>query len=208
MLAGSSQTIDVDKPGDVEGVSVRSSNESVAEFAVERECQCERDDFDGTLDIENSASCPSPWLKRCDNRILVQTHGPGRATLAMFSSGNVPLDQVEIDVRAADHIALWVTRSDSLGQERASEQDVSVGGKLEVEAAIYARDGLELLAVDGVDWESSDSDVAVVSAFLLGRGAEIEAGKSATVEALAEGEAVIRVQTPSASAELALSVEP
>jgi len=208
MLAGSSQTIDVSAPGDVEGAKVRSSNQSVAEVALERECRCERDDFEGELQIANDATCPRPWNKHCDNRILVQSHAAGRTELTLTEHDGDLLDRVVLDVREADRIDLYVTRDDTVGRKPPSDQTLTEGGKLQLEAELYARDGLELLAVDAVQWHSSAPEVAVISAFLLGRGGDVEAGNQVTIEAIAEGEATITVEVPSASAELELVVEP
>src|SRR4051794_30674846 len=47
LLAGTRETIAVTGAGDEEGVTAQSSDEGVAELAIEHACYCERDDEHG-----------------------------------------------------------------------------------------------------------------------------------------------------------------
>ena len=91
-----------------------------------------------------------------------------------------------------------------LGTLDADELELGVGEKVELEVELYASDGLGLLAPEGVTWQVGDESIAIVSAWLIGMGKEVDAGRGITVEAKAEGTTDVSVVAP--GLELAIPV--
>jgi hypothetical protein len=196
LLAGSHQTIEVSDPGDVEGASVRSSDDAIAEFALERECFCERDeDDDGRIPIALDADCERPRHKRCHNQILVLGHGDGDAVLELLDATDHVLDSIRVLVREPASAEFSASFPDVLGSVRGTEFDLAVDERVGFQVALHDEQGRELLASDGVTWSVGDPEMATLSGFLIASSDRIEDGVEVTVEALSPGETPLTVET-------------
>jgi hypothetical protein len=196
LLAGTRQTIDVSGVGDGEGVDVQSSDTEVIEVHLERRCYCERTDRDVRIDVARDASCEGPWRKRCDNDVLLQAVEGGDAFVELFGADAELLDRARVQVRPAERASFFAILAAQLGRREGSEFTLAIGEKLTLEVELYDDQGRALIAPEGVSWSSDAEQVAVVSAWLVGRGAELEAGLSVEVEAVATGEAAIELDVP------------
>ena len=211
LLSGSHQQIQVSDPGDGPGVEVRSSDEDVARFSVERSCFCERDDSTRRLDIATDASCESPWHKHCDNDVAVEAGKPGEAWLDLRDATGERLDRVQVLVRDAERCDFRVMLDDQFGAIHTTHVETAAGKSFELTAMLFDDKGRSLLAADGVQWHSSDAEIAELSAWLAGSGADVSTGLSVTVRVQAAGSAEIGLRVPgldTAEAHVSLDAQP
>ncbi len=207
LLAGTREKISVTGPGDATGVTARSTDTDVVEFAIERQCFCERQDGEnGRLLISESASCDGVWSKHCDNDVLVQAVDVGEATLELIDGHGKVLDRVELLVREADQAIFSAVYPNELGSVEADVFELSGSEMIEMNLQLYDADGFELLAPEAVNWSVADEEVAIVNAWLIGRGASVSAGLSVIVEATGPGDTELAVEVPGLSPSVTLNV--
>jgi hypothetical protein len=207
LLVGAKEKIQVTGPGDDAGIVASTPNEDIVDLAMERDCFCEREDGNpGQLDIAKDATCPRAWKKHCDNIILVEAKKAGDARLELHSELKRLVDSVRLHVREADRAAFFATYMDRLGTLEAEDLDLAEGEKVELEVELYDEDGLVLLAPGGVSWSVGDESVAIVSAWLVGMGKEVEAGLGVSIEAKAAGATDVTVTVPGLESSIPLTV--
>jgi hypothetical protein len=207
LLSGTREAIAVTGDGDAQAVTAESSAPEVAQFAVERDCYCARNDqLGGRVEVAEDAACDAPRVKHCDNQVLVRAGSVGDATLQLDDAAGQAIDRATILVRAADRARFRGTLASQLGALEASAFQVDIGDTLGLELTLYDAQGRELLAPEGVHWSSSAADVASVSAFLQAGGAELDAGLKVVVDPHAQGEAEIGVEVPGLSTSVQVTV--
>lgn len=207
LLAGTRENVELSGAGNDPGVTVRSTDTEVLEVAVERQCYCARSDSSARLDIDNDASCDEPWTKRCDNRVLVQAGEPGEAMLEVVGEDAEVIDRAEVLVREAASAKLFATLPSELGEREGDAFSCALGERIDLRAELYAEDGLELLAPEGVAWRVADPSIATLTAFLSGSGAQLEVGREVSVAPVAPGTTEIELQVPGLTHTIELTVE-
>lgn len=207
LLTGARETIALTKQGDEAGLTAVSSSRKIAEVAVERACYCERDDgHGGKIDIAEHGTCDLPFDKHCDNTVLVQANGAGDASLELRDAHGEAIDRVTVRVRDADSAEFFGTYAGELGQKHATRFELEVGDALDLEVDFYDDQARKLLAPEGVHWRSDRPSVADLSAWLIGSGAELDAGLSVVVTGHAVGEVKIFVEVPGLEASVTVTV--
>lgn len=207
LLAGTRERITLDGPGDGEGVRVESSASEHAEFALERACFCQRSDgAGGRIEIADGAGCKAPYRKHCDNDVLVQAGSAGRARLELFDARDALIDRATVIVAEAESAEFEATFADRLGAVAGESFELAAGESFELALALYDAEGQKLLAPEGVHYRVQDADVATVNAFLLGGGAELQAGLDVVVNGKAAGETELEVDVPGLQAQVMLRV--
>lgn len=207
LLSGTREAIELSGRGNDEGIAAKSSDKDVAVFAVERACYCERkDDSNVRVDIAKDAHCEGVFLKTCENTVLVEAKAAGDAKLTLTAEDGSTVDRVTVQVRNADQSLFVATFADRLGSMEANKLDLSEGDTVELKIELFDADGRKLLAPEAVTWRVDDDTIAAVSAFLVGPSGEIQTGLSASVHALAAGEAELTVDVPGNDGTLALHV--
>jgi hypothetical protein len=197
LLSGTREKIAVSDVGDVPGLRAKSSDSSVAVFAVERACHCQRDDdHGGRIEIADDAACESPFHKQCDNSVLVEAKRMGDATLELRDAHDALLDRVSVLVRDAERAQLFATYPERLGEQRVDALALATGGAVDVSVELYDERGRKLLAPEGVRWRSADAELASVGAFLIAQAAEIEAGLDVVVRGEKAGTTRLLVEVP------------
>jgi hypothetical protein len=198
LLVGTRERIDLSGAGDIESLEVTSSDESIAEFAVERACFCERSDSTRRLDIAEDAKCDAPWHKHCDNHVLVQANDAGDAWLELHDAekDGVMIDRARVQVEEAHSAHFEGTLPHRLGPISGTRFELTPGDSLELEMTLYDVHGRSLLAPEGVTWRTDDDAVATLSAFLIGSGPEVSAGLQITVQAVSAGLATLSADVP------------
>ena len=83
-----------------------------------------------------------------------------------------------------------------------------MGESFELAVSLYDVDGRKLLAPEGVHYRVQDPAVASITAFLIGGGAELDAGLDTVVQGKAEGETELAVEVPGLQATVAINVVP
>ncbi|HEX2676792.1 MAG TPA: hypothetical protein VHM19_09135 [Polyangiales bacterium] len=208
LLAGTRETIELTDHGDLAGLHVKSSDDAIASFAVQRACYCARaDDKGGRIEIADDATCTSPFEKHCDNTVLVQAGNPGDATLELRDAHAHLLDRASVLVREPARVVFTATYPDRLAPVEASAFTIGAGQNVDVTATFYDDEGRKLLAPEGVHWKTSDAKVADLTAFLLGSGAMLDAGLDVVVQAHAKGKAAVTVATPGFDDSFMVTVE-
>lgn len=207
LLVGTRETIQLTGPGDDEGIRARTSDDDLIELAVERDCFCERrDGHPGRLEIADDATCEDAWRKHCDNLVLVRAKKAGDARLELRDHQDELVDAIELHLRKAHAAAFFATHTDRLGTQEATSLELAEGEQVDLEVELYDAQGLVLLAPEGVTWRIEDDGVASVSAWLIGTGAEVEAGLTVTVQARAPGTTDVHVVVPGLDASIPLRV--
>jgi hypothetical protein len=197
LLSGTRERIALSSEGNVEGLRVKSSDADVAEFAIQRDCYCEReDDVGGRIEVDEDARCSAPRTKRCENQILVQAKGAGDADLELRDSHAAVIDRTTLLVREAQSARFRGTRSSALGPREATSFELREAETLDLELTLFDSHGRALLAPEGVHWRSTDASVASVTAFLQAGGAELDAGLDVVVHGDTAGEAEVGVEVP------------
>ena len=196
LLSGTRQSVTLTGPGDDAHIRVASSDPEVADFALERQCYCERNGADTRVEVADDASCRVGYVKRCDNTVLVEAGVEGEAWLELHESGSALIDRVALEVRDADRARFSLTAPDALGPLQTKRFELQVGDMADVELTLYDAEGRELLAPEGVHYAIDDPAVATVSAWLLGGGAAVDAGLDVSLQALAAGDTALRVTVP------------
>jgi hypothetical protein len=208
LLVGTRERIELSDAGDVEQLQVAASDPAIAEFAVERECFCQRrDDEHDRVEITQDASCSGIREKHCDNTVLVQALAAGVTDLEL-REGDRLIDRVAVEAATAARARFVGTLKDRLGAIEGSQFELAAGESMQLEIELFDGEGRKLLAPEGVSWQMDDDAVAIVSAFLYGSGAQVSAGLSVVVEAKAEGSTSLAVDVPGLRAEVELSVTP
>ena len=203
LLVGARERITVTGVADDEHVTASSSDEELARFAIERSCFCQRgDDPTGRFEIANGAGCDAPYRKHCDNDVLVEALGEGDPILELRDATGAALDRVPLRVREAAEAEFEATFRDQLGAQPGTSFDLEAGESIELALALYDADGRKLLAPEGVHYRVQDPAVATVTAFLIGGGAELDAG----LDTVVQGKAELAVDVPGLRATLAISV--
>jgi hypothetical protein len=209
LLSGARERIEVSGAGDQAGMAPHALDPDVAEFALERECFCERDPDDGSrIAVAEDASCKAPFRKHCDNHVLVEALAPGTTKLELRDAAGDVIDRVELTVADAHRARFSATLPERLGKLEGEAFELSAGQSAQLELTLYDERGFELLAPDNVTWHVADGAVATVSAFLLGSGQQVEAGLSVQVDGKAEGETDIAVDVPGLQAQVSVRVLP
>jgi hypothetical protein len=206
LLVGTRETIRVTDAGNDPDISVRTRDEDVIELAVERQCHCKRKDTTGQLDIALDAMCEEPWYLSCENLIQVGALAAGETMLELYNERDQLLDQIPVIVAQADRARFFGTLPDALGEQDSDTFDVPAASRLELRVELYDEDGLELLAPEGVTWRVVDPEVATLSAFLIGAGDEVEAGRDIVVETLAPGETEVEIEVPGLTTSVTVEV--
>jgi hypothetical protein len=207
LLVGTRETIRVEgEAGNAPKLSVRSTEESVADFALERQCYCEREDTTGRIDVALDGSCEEPWHMTCENMIKVGALAAGDAKLEVLSEDDELIDRVTVHVKEADRARIFGTLPDELGEEAGDSFSLATESRLELRLELYDEDGIELLAPEGVTWRVADPSIATLNAFLLGAGQEVIAGRDVGVEALAAGETSVEIDVPGLTATIDIEV--
>jgi hypothetical protein len=207
LLAGTRERIGLTGAGDDEGVHVRSNNPEHAEFALERECFCERsDNAGGRIQIADDARCEEPFHKHCDNDVLVQAGSAGAATLELLDARDRPIDRASVRVADAAEAEFEATFADHLGAISGDDFELTAGQSFDLALALFDDEGRKLLAPEGVHYRVQDADVATVTAFLLGGGAELRAGLAVVVDGKTAGETMLSVDVPGLEAAVMIRV--
>lgn len=207
LLVGTQERIDLSDPGDVAGLKITTSGSDVAEFAVERDCFCEREADENTrIEVKESASCRQGWRKHCDNSLVVQALAAGQTKLELRDEDNRVIDTVSVTVGIADSVVFEALLPNALAAEQGTRFELEPGESMEVEAFIYDEYEIRLLAPEGVTWSVRDPEVAIVSSWLEASGEQIENGSSVTVEAQAPGSTRVFIAVPDLEGSLALEV--
>jgi hypothetical protein len=209
LLVGTRERIGLSDQGDVAGLQVESSDPDRAELALERECHCERNgDSNARVAIAEDGRCDDGWGKHCDNTVLIAAHDAGEPELTLRDEDGALIDRVTLRIAEPQRARFIATLPDRLQAREVTEIDLALAQSAEIELTLYDTDGRELLAPEGVGWRVADAEVATVTAFLLGGGAELDAGLNVIVEAHAEGETTLAVHVPGFATELAIRVVP
>ena len=95
-----------------------------------------------------------------------------------------------------------ITLPRTLGPEHTDAFTLQVGDRAQVVVTLYDTEGRELLAPEGVHWSVDDADVATVSGFLIGAGAELDDGLGIDLTAVSPGDTVLQVTVPEDSKSL------
>ncbi|HKU41427.1 MAG TPA: Ig-like domain-containing protein [Polyangiales bacterium] len=207
LLSGTREQIAVTGAGDGRGVHAKSSDADVAEFALERDCFCERDDdVGGRIEVAEDARCEAPRVKHCDNAILVQAKAAGDVSLELRDEHDRLIDRATLLVRDAERARFRGTRASQLGAREADSFELRTGETLDLELTLFDARGRALLAPEAVHWQSSEPSLASVSAFLRPGGAELDAGLEVVVTGRAAGTATVRVTVPGLEASVECEV--
>jgi hypothetical protein len=206
LLVGTRETIRVEgEPGNKPKVDVRSTDESVIEVALDRQCYCEREDTTGRIDVALDGECEEPWRMVCENKILVAARAAGDAKVEVLREDGTVLDRVTVHVKEAARARFFGTLPDALGEEAGDSFSLSAESRLSLRLELYDERGIELLAPEGVTWRVTDPELARLNVFLVGAGEEVVAGRDVVVETLAAGETTVEIDVPGLTA--AIDVE-
>jgi hypothetical protein len=214
LLAGTRERIALSGAGDDAGLRADSSDDRVARFALARDCFCERrGGGGGRVAIAEDASCAGMGHseKHCENTVLVEAGVSGLAALELRDARDARdalFDRVNVRVAEAERARARVTLPGQLGAAEHDEIALRAGESAEVELTLYDDAGRALLAPQGVRWRIEDGGVAEVAAWLIGRGAELDAGLDVTVEALSAGETALIAGVPGLEHRLPVTVAP
>jgi hypothetical protein len=192
LLSGSHQRISLDDAGDVASVEVSSSDDSVAAFALERRCYCERRDSGAQIEIDEDARCSPVADKHCDNVVLVHARQAGEADFVL-EKGEKTIERARVIVRDAASVRLKATYADRLGAESVSALALAAGEEAQLELELYDDEGRKLLASDAVSWSIDDDATATLTAWLIGSGPKLDAGTSVTLRAKNEGQTRLNI---------------
>jgi hypothetical protein len=207
LLVGTRETIRIEgEAGNAPKVDVRSTDESVAEVALERQCYCEREDTTGRIDVALDGMCEEPWQMVCENKILVGARAAGDAKIEVLREDGSVLDRVTVHVKEAARARFFGTLPDALGEEAGDSFSLEAESRLELRLELYDEDGIELLAPEGVTWRVTDPEVARLNVFLVGSGDEVVAGRDVVVETLAAGETTVEIDVPGLTAAIDVEV--
>lgn len=205
LLTGTGETIRLGEDGNAPDLTVRSSDEDVLGVGLERQCYCEREKVTGRIAIANDGTCMEPWQLACENSIEVTARAAGDAKVEVLRDGQV-IDRVTARVRDAERARFYATLPDEVGEVAGDGFTVAAGGMIALRLELYDEDDVELLAPEGVTWRVSDPEVAKLSAFLIGAGAEVEAGRDVMLETEAPGEARVEIEVPGLTAAIDVEV--
>jgi hypothetical protein len=209
LLVGTRERIELSDAGDVEQLQVSASDPAIAEFALERNCFCQRrDDEHDRIEIAEDATCSGIREKHCDNSVLVQALAAGVTDLELRDDADRLIDRVAIEAATAERARFVGTLKDRLGAIEGSEFELGAGESMQLAVELFDAEGRKLLAPEGVSWQIDDDAVAIVSAFLHGTGRQVSAGLSVVVEAKAEGSTGLAVDVPGLRAEVEVRVTP
>jgi len=207
LLVGTRETIRLEgEAGNKPKVDVRSTDESVAEIALERQCYCEREDTTGRIDVALDGACEEPWQMICENKIQIGARAVGDAKVEVLREDGSVLDRVTVHVKEAARARFFGTLPDALGEEAGDSFSLAAQSRLELRLELYDEDGIELLAPEGVTWRVTDPEVARINAFLVGAGEEVIAGRDVVVETLIAGETAVEIDVPGLTAAIDLDV--
>lgn len=207
LLVGTRETIRIEgEPGNAPKVEVRSTDPSVAEVALERQCYCEREDTTGRIDVALDGRCEEPWRMVCENKILVGARAAGDAKVEVLREDGSVLDRVTVHVKEAARARFFGTLPDRLGEEAGDSFRLAAESRLALRLELYDEDGIELLAPEGVTWRVTDPEVATLDVFLVGRGEEVIAGRDVIVETLIAGETTVEIDVPGLTAAIDVEV--
>lgn len=207
LLAGTREAIRLEgEAGSAPKLSVRSTDDAVADFALARQCYCEREDTTGRIDVALDGACEEPWHMTCENTVKVLALAAGDAKVEVLDNDKALIDRVTVHVKEADRARFFGTLPDALGEEAGDSFSLAAESRLELRLELYDEDGIELLAPEGVTWRITDPSVATLSAFLIGAGDEIIAGRDIVVETLAAGDTSIEVDVPGLTAAIDVEV--
>ena len=118
LLVGARERITVTGVGDDEHVTVRSNDDQLARFAIERSCFCQRgDEPSGRFEVAQSAHCEVPFHKHCDNDVLVEALAEGDPDLELRDATSAVLDRVQLRLREAAEAEFEGTFRDELGAQ-------------------------------------------------------------------------------------------
>jgi len=116
LLVGTRETIRLEgEAGSAPKLSVRSTNTSVADFALERQCYCEREDTTGRIDVALDGMCEEPWRLICENTVQVGALEAGDAKVEVLNESDAVLDRVTVHVKEANRARFFGTLPDALG---------------------------------------------------------------------------------------------
>jgi hypothetical protein len=209
LLAGTRERVALTGPGDARAIEVASSKPTVVEVALERACFCERGDESGArLDVAEEARCDAGWSKHCDNTVLVQTKAAGRAFVELRTVDGRLIDRAAVLVREAARALIEATAAGHLGRSKVGTLELGPNEQVQLYATLYDQKGFELLAPEGVHWSVDDDTVAIVSAFLVGGGKQLDAGTSVVLEAKAVGTTVLTLSVPGLDQTVDVTVTP
>lgn len=206
LLVGTRETIRVTDAGNDPRVKARTEDDEVIELAVERQCHCKREDTTGQIDIALDGTCEEPWFMSCENLIQVGALQAGDALLELRDGSDALVDRITVHVEEADHARFFGTLPNALGERDDDTFELPVDSRLELRVELYDEQGLELLAPEGVTWRVADPEVATISAFLSGEGAQVEAGREIVVDTHDPGETTVEVEVPGLTAEVTVEV--
>lgn len=158
LLAGTEQTISVTGPhADDAGIVASSTDPGVATFTVDRRCDCEKSDANGTTYMSSNESdgCQPDFRLVCDNMIKVRALAPGEAGLELHASDGALIDRTTVRVAAAASVTLHGNEGSEIGNSMSMKE----GDNVLVSARIVDAEGRELLADKGVTWTIDGSAV-------------------------------------------------
>ncbi len=198
LLAGTEQTISVTGPrADDAGVIVVSTNPRVATFSIDRRCDCEQSNQDGTTytSTNESGTCRTDFRLACENMIKVRALAPGEAGLELRASDGALVDRTTVRVGAAAAVTLHGNEGAEIGDSMSMKQ----GDNVLVSARIVDADGRELLADKGVTW-NIDGNAVESGWCLLCDSDETE------LRAVAPGEATVAMSASGIATSFVVSV--
>jgi hypothetical protein len=198
LLAGTEQTISVTGSGaDEAGVAAASTNPRVATFSIDRKCDCEKSNENGTTytSSNDGGRCPADFRLTCDNMIKVRTSAPGEAGLELRTSDGELIDRTTVRVAAAASVTLHGDE----GTEIGDSMNMNQGDNVLVSARIVDAEGRELLADKGVTWTIDGGAVASGFCFLCD-------SDSTALMAVAPGDATVAMRATGVDAEFVVHV--
>jgi hypothetical protein len=211
VLSGSTLRISVSDAGDEAGVSVRSSDEAIASFAISRHCACERSG-DGWAEATTGSvelPCSEGWTKDCNNSIAMSTHAPGDAHLELYSADQALIDRVEVHVRDAARARFESGAGDDF--EATNRLKLAPGETRAIRVSLEDTAGERLLAPDNVCWSVADPAIAAYSVGWDAWGergsADLVAGDRASLRGVALGSTRLRISAQTLESELDVTVE-
>lgn len=209
LLAGSSIDVQLSNVGDVDELSVRSSDSGVAMFALRRSCACERNGAgEPTTSPAVDGSCSTNFTLRCDDFVETQTVAAGDATLELFVAGGELLDRAIVHAREP----ATATFVSSTGGDRETVHDLvlGVGDNHALRVELTDADGQTLLADSGVHFSVDDPNVAAFPTLLAELGSKglrsVDGGDRATLVGIAPGTTTLEVAARSIDAALSVVV--
>jgi hypothetical protein len=207
LLVGTRETMRLEgEAGSAPKLSVRSTNDSVADFGLERQCFCEREGTTGRIDVALDGMCEEPWQLICENTVQVGALEAGEAKVEVLSENDSVIDRVAVHVKEADRARFFATLPDEVGEQAGDSFSLAAESRLELRLELYDEDGIELLAPEGVTWRVTDPGAATLDAFLVGSGEEVIAGRDIVVETLTAGETSVEIDVPGLTAAIDIEI--